>query len=77
MFLKLRLIFTVLACLCLAVVLPAGVRGGFLWFGIFAGGALLFFMLMLLCKQEQEKREVQEKKEEERDFLSPADKKEK
>ncbi len=57
MFLKLRIIFTVLSALCLVVIIPATVWGGWLWLGILGVGALLFFGLMLLCKQEQEKRE--------------------
>ncbi len=70
MFLKLRIIFTVLAALCLAVIIPAAVWGGFLWFGICGGAALLFFALMLLCKQSQEHAERETTQSNQADFLS-------
>ena len=57
MFLKLRIIFTVLAAVCLALVLPMGTYGGLVWAIITAAAAGVFFLLMLLFKQEQEKRE--------------------
>ncbi len=70
MFLKLRILFTVLSALCLAVIVPAFVWGGFPWLAIVGSCALLFFALMLLCKQSQEKRE--EEKKPEADFLNPS-----
>ncbi len=76
MFLKLRVLFTVLAALCLAVIVPAGVFGDFLWFIILGGAALLFFGLMLLCKQAQEKAEHKDDPPAP-DFLTPQDKEEK
>lgn len=71
MFLKLRIVFTLLAALCLAAIVPAAVWGGWLWLGILGGGALLFFALMLLCKQSQE-REEEKKQTPPADFLQPA-----
>ncbi len=70
MFLKLRVIFTVLCALCLAAVLPVLVWGSPLLIGAVGGAALLFFALMLLCKQSQEKREAKQE-EEPADFLHP------
>ena len=54
MYLKLRIVFTVLAALCLAVALPIGTFFGLGWAGLCGFSALLFFGLMLLCKQSQE-----------------------
>ncbi len=73
MFVKLRILFTILSALCLVAILPAAVWGGWLWLGILGGCAFFFFALMLLCKQSQEKREA-EKREREAptpDFLKP------
>ena len=72
MFLKLRIVFTVLAAVCLTLVLPIGAFGGLIGAIATAAAAGVFFLLMLLCKQEQEKREnppVQEP-----DFLHPQNK---
>lgn len=55
MYLKLRIIFTILSAICLAVLLPAAVWLGWIWLGVFGGGAAVFFIAMLLCKQAQEK----------------------
>ena len=57
MFLKLRLVFTVLSAICIAAVLPIGAFLDLTWALITAAGAFIFFLLMMLCKQEQEKRE--------------------
>ena len=54
MFLKLRILFTILAAICLAVILPAGALFGKTWFFVFGGGAASFFLAMLICKQKQE-----------------------
>ena len=56
MYLKLRILFTILAAACLAVVIPAGALFGKIWFFIFGGGAAAFFFAMLICKQKQEER---------------------
>ena len=61
MYLKLRIIFTILAAVCAALVLPAGTFGGFLWAIIAVLGAVMFFLLMLVCKQSQEKQEQKDK----------------
>ncbi len=71
MFLKLRILFTILAALCVAAVLPAAVWGGGLGFALCALGGVFFFLLMLLCKQSQEKAEAEKKSK--ADFLNPAD----
>ncbi len=72
MFLKLRVIFTVLCALCLAAILPVAVWGGWFWVGTVGGAALLFFALMLLFKQSQERQEAKKNPQEEpADFLSP------
>ncbi len=63
MFLKLRIVFTILSAVCLAVIIPATVHFKLLGFGICGLGALFFFALMLVCKQEQERREEKEKKD--------------
>ncbi len=63
MFLKLRIVFTILSALCLAGIIPAAVWGGGLWFGILGAGALFFFTVMLLCKQSQEREEEKAQKE--------------
>ncbi len=68
MYLKLRIFFTVVCALCLAVILPVLVWGGWLWTGIVGGVALLSFALMLLFKQSQEQSQEQTKKKE-TDFL--------
>ncbi len=75
MFLKLRILFSIVAALCLAVILPAAVWGGWIWFFLLAGGAFLFFMLTLLCKQAQEKREQGEQAPP-TDFFNPSEKSE-
>ncbi len=61
MFLKLRILFTVLSALCLAVIIPAAMHFKLLGFALCGLGALFFFALMLVCKQEQERRETKEK----------------
>lgn len=62
MFLKLRVLCTVLSALCLAFALTAGAIWGTVWLLILGLGALMFFLLMHLFKQYQEKEEA--KKEE-------------
>ena len=70
MYLKLRIIFTILAAACLAVVIPAGALFGKIWFFIFGGGAAAFFFAMLICKQKQEELDPLSKNEGETDFLN-------
>lgn len=69
MYLKLRIIFTILSAICLAFVLPAAALLGWVWFGVFAGGGAVFFIAMLLCKQAQEAADPLHK-ENEPDFIS-------
>lgn len=57
MFLKLRIIFTILSAICLAAILPVGSFLDLYWAIGAAAAAGVFFFLMLICKQEQEKRE--------------------
>ena len=57
MFLKLRIIFTILSAICAALVLPVGTWFGLIWAIITAVAAGAFFLVMLIFKQEQEKRE--------------------
>lgn len=71
MYLKLRIIFTILAAICAALVLPVGTFGGFLWAIVAVLGAVMFFLLMLVCKQSQEKRE--KKDAQEPSFFEPQD----
>ncbi len=71
MYLKLRIIFTILSAICLAALAPLG-----FWLGavgaLGAGlGAALFFGLMLLCKQSQENNENKSPTEKEPDFFTP------
>ena len=60
MFLKLRILFTILSALCVATALTAGALWGFVWTILLGLGALLFFMLMLTCKRAQEQQEAKE-----------------
>ena len=64
MFLKLRILFTILSAICLAVILPAGALFGKTWFFVFGGGAAVFFLAMLICKQKQEELDPSSKIEE-------------
>ena len=58
MYLKLRIIFTILSALCAAAVIPIGSVFGFVWAGICAVGAFLFFVVMKICKTNQEIEEI-------------------
>ena len=71
MYLKLRIMFTVLAALCVAAALPIGTFFGLGWAGLCGLSALLFFGLMLLCKQNQELQEKKEQPTTNYDFFSP------
>ena len=64
MFLKLRILFTLLSALCVAAIVPLGALLGWGYAAWGLLGAFLFFGLMLLCKQSQESQEEKEKKEE-------------
>lgn len=54
MYLKLRILFTVLSAICLVFILPALAWGGWLYLGLFGGAAFMFYLAMLICKQKQE-----------------------
>ena len=69
MYLKLRIIFTVLAAVCLAVIIPAGALFGKIWFFVFGGGAGAFFLAMLICKQKQEEQDPLSKIDGSADFI--------
>ena len=69
MYLKLRIVFTVLAALCLVVIIPAGALFGKIWFLIFGGGAVGFFLAMLICKQKQEEQDPLSKIDGGADFI--------
>ena len=71
MFLKLRIIFTILSALCIGFALTAGALWGFTWTVLLGLGALLFFMLMLYCKRAQEAQE--QKEEESKKFFTAPD----
>ena len=64
----LRIIFTILSALCLAVLLPAGTFGGMPYFLACAGASIVFFLLVLLCKKIETNKEP---KEPTPDFLNP------
>ena len=68
MFLKLRIVFTILSALCLAFALTAGAIWGFTLTILLGLGALLFFMSMLVCKHAQEEQE--RKAEEDKKFIN-------
>lgn len=64
MFLKLRIIFTILSAICAGFALLIGTWFNLTWAIITAIAGVAFFILMLICKQEQEKREPIELNEE-------------
>ena len=71
MFLKLRVLCTILSALCLGFALTAWAIWGPIWLWILGGGALLFFLLMRIFKQCQE---TQEAKNNQPSFLNPKEK---
>ena len=78
MFLKLRILFTVLSALFITAVLPLGAFCGLIWAIASAAVAGIFFLLMLIFKQEQEKREPPAETEPESSaFSTPSDSEEK
>ena len=54
MFLRLRILFTILSAIFIAALFPVGTFFGWGWAGACGLIALLFFGFMLLCKQSQE-----------------------
>ena len=62
MYKNLRIVFTILSAICLAVSIPLGIFFGYAgWIGALLGAGI-FFILMLLCKQSQEFAEEKAKK---------------
>ncbi len=72
MYLKLRVIFTILSALCVAIVVPVGLAFGFVWAGICAVGAFLFFVIMKICKTNQEIQEIRKNATDNTDSVSQA-----
>ena len=68
MFLKLRVLFTILSAICLGTAITAGVIWDFIWTIILGLGALLFYLLMRIFKQCQENEEA---KTNQPSFLDP------
>lgn len=58
MFLKLRVLCTILSAICLGFALTAWLIWGPIWLAILGLGALLFFLLMRLFKDCQERQEA-------------------
>ena len=71
MFLKLRVIFTVLSAICLAAVIPVGTFWDFVPAILCAFAAGVFFLLMLFFKNKQEKQENPTQNQDEADFFNP------
>lgn len=74
MYLKLRVIFTILAAICLAAIIPIGIFWDFTPAIICAAAGGLFFLLMLFCKNKQEKQENPPSQENKADFFHPENK---
>ena len=71
MFLKLRVLCTILSALCVAFALTAGAIWGTIWLLILGLGALMFFLLMRIFKQCQEREEAKNN-EKQPTFFEPA-----
>lgn len=54
---SLRILFTIIAAVFVAAVIPLGALYSWAWAGLCVIGGLLFFGLMLLCKQKQEEND--------------------
>ena len=57
MWLKGRIIFTILSAMCVVCVIPFGVWLDRPWAGVAAVSAFLFYLLMMLCKNKQSQSE--------------------
>ena len=66
MYLKLRIIFTILSALCIAAVVPVGAFLGWIWAGLCAVVAFFFYLVMRICKVNQE---IEEARATHADFL--------
>lgn len=62
MYKKLRIVFTILSAICLALAIPLGMLFDFVGWIATLLGAGIFFLLMLLCKQSQEFAETKQGK---------------
>jgi fatty acid desaturase len=71
MFLKLRVIFTILSAICIAAIFPVGIFWDFVPAVICALAAGLFFFIMLFCKKQQEKQENPPQEQNDADFFHP------
>ena len=67
----LRIVFTVIAALCVAAIFPVGTLLHWIWAVGLAVVAVICACLMLFCKRKMEEREQKENPEP--DFLSPKD----
>ena len=54
MYLTLRIVFTILSAICVAIAIPAGVWFNFTATLICAGLAFAFYLIMLTCKLKHE-----------------------
>lgn len=71
MFLKLRILFTILSAICLTFAITAGIVWNMIWTVILGLGALLFYLLMRVFKQCQETEEAKTN-EKQPSFFDPA-----
>lgn len=71
MFLKLRILFTILSAICIAAVFPVGIFFDVVPAVICAGAGALFFLIMLFFKKKQELRENPPEKQNSADFFHP------
>lgn len=71
MYLKLRIIFTILSAICVAAVFPIGFIFDLVPAIVCAGVAALFFLIMLFFKKKQETQENPPEKRNDADFFHP------
>ena len=64
MWMKYRILFTILSAICVACVIPLGAFLGWTWAGVAALLAFTFYGLMLLCKGRQPQAEEQQENDE-------------
>ena len=67
----LRIVFTIIAALCIAAIFPVGTLLHWIWAVGLALVAGICVLLMLLCKRKMEEKEQKENPEP--DFFSPKD----
>ena len=73
MAMKLRILFTVLAALCVAALIPVGTIVSWTAAIFCALGGFLFFGLMLICKQKTDETNSSATQEPQADFFHPAE----